>query len=143
MYLHPTYAVTPERLPLGVLDAWMWAREAKDRQDKRGGLKESLRWIEGYERIAETASSLPDTRLVYVADREADMIALMSRAQQLGTPADWLIRSTHDRALPEGAQLWAAASEGEPIGEIAFTMGREGPPGAPACVAASYRVAAR
>ena len=123
MYLHPTYAVTPERLPLGVLDAWVWAREPKDKQGKRGGLKESLRWIEGYERIAETAPSLPDTRLVYVADREADMIALMVRAQQLGTPADWLIRSTHDRALPEGAKLWSAASEGEPIGEIAFTMG--------------------
>lgn len=123
MYLHPTYAVTPERLPLGVLDAWMWAREAKDKQGERSGLKESLRWIEGYERIAEAASSLPHTRLVYVADREADMIALMMRAQQLGTPADWLIRSTHDRALPEGAKLWSAASEGEAIGEIAFTMG--------------------
>lgn len=122
MYLHPTYAVTPERVPLGVLDAWMWAREAKDTQGKRGGVKESLRWIEGYERIAETAASLPHTRLVYVADREADMIALMVRAQELGTPADWLIRSTHDRALPEGAKLWSAASEGEPLGEIAFTM---------------------
>ena len=123
MYLHPTYAVTPEHLPLGVLDAWMWAREAKDKQGKRGGLKESLRWIEGYERIAETAPSLPDTRLVYVADREADMIALMMRAQELGTPADWLIRSTHDRSLPEGAKLWSTTSEGEPIGEIGFTMG--------------------
>ncbi len=68
MYLHPTNAVTPERVPLGVLDAWMWAREPKDAQGKRGGLKESLRWIEGYERVAETASSLPHTRLVYVAD---------------------------------------------------------------------------
>ncbi|SAL06334.1 hypothetical protein AWB78_08015 [Caballeronia calidae] len=27
MYLHPTYAVTPDREPLGVVDAWMWARE--------------------------------------------------------------------------------------------------------------------
>ena len=27
MYLPPTYAVTPAREPLGVLDAWMWARE--------------------------------------------------------------------------------------------------------------------
>lgn len=25
MYVHPTYAVTPQRGPLGVLDAWMWA----------------------------------------------------------------------------------------------------------------------
>ncbi len=123
MYLHPTYTVTPGRVPLGVLDAWMWAREPKDAQGKRGGMKESRRWIEGYERVAETASSLPHTRLVYVADREADMIALMVRAQELGTPADWLIRSTHDRALPEGAKLWATASEGEALGEIAFTMG--------------------
>jgi Transposase Tn5 dimerisation domain len=121
--LHPTYAVTPERVPLGVLDAWMWAREPKDAQGQRGGLKESLRWIEGYERVAETASSLPHTRLVYVADREADMLALMERAQELGTPADWLIRSTHDRALPEGAKLWTATTEGAPLGEIAFTMG--------------------
>lgn len=29
MYLHPTYAVTPEREPLGVLDTWMWAHEPK------------------------------------------------------------------------------------------------------------------
>ena len=29
MYLHPTYVVTPEREPLGVTDAWMWAREKK------------------------------------------------------------------------------------------------------------------
>ncbi|MDB0559499.1 IS4 family transposase, partial [Ralstonia solanacearum] len=123
MYLHPTYAVTPERLPLGVLDAWMWAREPKDAQGKRGGIKESQRWIEGYERVAETAANLPGTRLVYVADREADMIALMVRAQELGTPADWLIRSTHDRALPEGDKLWATASVGEALGEIAFTMG--------------------
>jgi hypothetical protein len=66
---------------------------------------------------------MPHTRLVYVADREADMLALMERAQELGTPADWLIRSTHDRALPEGAKLWTATTEGAPLGEIAFTMG--------------------
>ena len=29
MYLHPTYVVTPEREPLGITDAWMWAREPK------------------------------------------------------------------------------------------------------------------
>ena len=25
MYLHPSYVVTPDREPLGVVDAWMWA----------------------------------------------------------------------------------------------------------------------
>jgi len=64
MYLHPTYAVTPAREPLGVLDAWMWAREFKDADGHRGGAPESLRWKEGYEHVAELAAELPDTRLV-------------------------------------------------------------------------------
>jgi hypothetical protein len=122
MYLHPTYAVTPQREPLGILDAWMWAREKKDESGKRGGLKESLRWIEGYERIAEMAPSLPSTRLVYVADREADLMSLMLRAQELGTPADWLVRAAHNRCLPEGDKLWERTSRGEAVGQIAFTM---------------------
>ncbi|WP_425476451.1 IS4 family transposase [Cupriavidus sp. BIC8F] len=123
MYLHPTYAVTPQREPLGVLDAWMWAREKRDKFGKRGGPKESLRWIEGYERIAEMALELPSTRLVYVADREADLMALMLHAQELGTPADWLIRAAHNRCLPDGEKLWQRTISGKPIGEIAFTMG--------------------
>ncbi|MBC7601522.1 MAG: IS4 family transposase [Ramlibacter sp.] len=122
MYVHPTYAVTPQREPLGVLDAWMWAREKKDKFGLRGGPKESLRWIEGYERIAEMAADLPSTRLVYVADREADLMPLMVRAEELGTPADWLIRASHNRCLPGGEKLWQHTTAGTSIGEIAFTM---------------------
>lgn len=91
MYLHPTYAVTPEREPLGMLDAWMWAREKRGKDGVRPGLKESRRWVEGYERIAEQAAQLPGTRLVYMADREADMVEMMRVARDLGTPADWLV----------------------------------------------------
>ena len=29
LYVHPTYAVTPQREPLGLLNAWSWARQAK------------------------------------------------------------------------------------------------------------------
>jgi len=122
MYLHPTYAVTPEREPLGIVNAWMWAREKKDRLGKRGGPKESLRWTEGYERIAEMAANLPHTGLVYVADREADLMPLMLLAQALGTPADWLVHAAHNRCLPDGEKLLQYTSAGEPVGEIAFAM---------------------
>lgn len=122
MFVHPTYAVTPQREPLGILDAWMWAREKKDDSGRRGGPKESLRWIEGYERIAEMTSDMPSTRLVYVADREADLMALMERADALGNPADWLVRASHNRSLPEGDKLWERATCGESVGEIAFPM---------------------
>lgn len=121
-YPHPTYAATPARKPLGILDAWMWVREKKDAAGRRGGPKESLRWIEGYERLAEVAPHMSATRLVYVADREADMMALMIRAQDLGTPVDWLVRATHNRALAEGEQLWAHTCEGQLRGQIKFAM---------------------
>jgi len=81
MYLHPTYAVSPVREPLGVLDAWMWAREPKDASGVRPGSKESERWIEGYARVAELAEALPETRLVYVADRESDRHARVDVAR--------------------------------------------------------------
>jgi hypothetical protein len=108
MYLHPTYAVTPGREPLGVLDAWMWAREKRDADGVRPGQKESTRWIEGYERVAEMAIEMPGTRLVHLADREADLVAMMRRARELGTPADWLVRAKHNRCVPEadGDKLW-------------------------------------
>ena len=87
MYVHPTLAVTGEGVALGVLDAWMWARDAAHHgQDKRHWpleARESMRWLEGYERVAELAATLPDTRLVYVADRECDIHQFMLRAERL------------------------------------------------------------
>jgi len=127
MYLHPTYAVTPDREPLGVIDAWMWAREPLDANGERGGIKESVRWTENYERVAEQAATLPATRLVYVADREGDIVALMERAAELGHPADWLIRCQHNRSLEAGARLWDTVDASQVLGEIAFILpGRAG-----------------
>lgn len=106
MYMHPTYVVTPEREPLGVTDAWMWAREAKGADGKRAGILESQRWIEGYERVADMAGEMPETRLVYIADREADLVGLMVKAALLGTPADWLIRAKCNRCV--AVRPWAS-----------------------------------
>ncbi|MBW8898006.1 MAG: IS4 family transposase [Massilia sp.] len=122
MYVHPTYAVTTAREPLGILDVWMWAREPRNTNGQRGGPKESLRWIEGYERLAELAPRLPATRLVYVADREADMLPLMVRARQLDCAADWLVRAAHNRCLPNSDKLWPHVTAGASLGEIEFAL---------------------
>lgn len=66
LYLHPTYVVSAEREPLGVFNAWTWARQFKGEDGKRSGLCESSRWIESYERIAESGQQLPDTRHVCI-----------------------------------------------------------------------------
>jgi len=123
MYLHPTYAVSTDREPLGVLDAWMWAREPRGADGQRGGVCESVRWIESYERLAERAAEIPETRLVQVGDRESDMLGLMRRAQGLGWPVDLLVRSQHNRRLPDGQLLWDAVQSSQVLGEIEFTMG--------------------
>lgn len=62
MYLHPTLIVIPKCLPLGITDAWVWARNGEKP-------KESERWLEGFQRISELKQQLPDIRLIYVGDR--------------------------------------------------------------------------
>ena len=108
---------------LGVIDTWQWAREFRHEDGERNSeIIESQRWIDGYERVAETAASLPDTRCVYLADREADIVGLMYRAAELDHPADWLIRSKHNRVLPDGAKLWPTVRQEKALGEVQFEL---------------------
>lgn len=130
-YLHPTLAVTPERVALGVLDAWSWAREpgslGQDKDPQRPiEAKESLRWREGYQRVCELQARVPETRLVYTADREADSYAVFAErylAQQAQLPwAEWLIRSEPDRQLSDGRNLWEAAAAAPVLTPVEFDM---------------------
>ena len=123
MYLHPTCAVSTDRKPLGILDAWMWAREPRNASDQRGGWCESTRWIESYGRLADRAGDLPETRLVQVGDRECDLLAVMQRAAGQGWPVDLLVRSQHNWRLPNGAPLWDAVQASESLGDIEFSLG--------------------
>ncbi len=99
-------------------DTWMWARA----QVAEAAPLESARWVEGYQRVAEQAAALPTTRLVDVAHREGDMLELRECAATLGHPADGLVRSRHDRKLPDGTKRWASVARGEPLETIRFTQ---------------------
>jgi hypothetical protein len=68
------------------------------------------------------APEMPGTRLVYVADREADLMPLMQRAQHLDHPADWLVRAAHNRCVPDHGKLFDVVTCEAPMGEISFTM---------------------
>ena len=84
MYLHPTYAVTPERQSLSLLDAWMWARNFKDSEGERTQSGERARRVEGCERGAERAAHLLDTHLVGVCGRPG--IGLLHRLAACQSP---------------------------------------------------------
>jgi hypothetical protein len=60
--------------------------------------------------------------LIYVADREADILELMQRAHALSHPADYLLRAQHNRCLPQGGKLWPATLAAAPLGEIEFIL---------------------
>jgi hypothetical protein len=118
LYVPPNLAVTPAGVALGVLDAGRWARKPKDLPD----VKESLRWVEGYEIVADLAETVPDTRLGYVADREGDLRALIDAAARRGAPADGLIRSQHNRKTTAGEKRWARLAQSEALGEVGCTL---------------------
>jgi hypothetical protein len=126
MYLHPTLVLTPERVPLGLLDAYTWVREPGSLgQEKDRGRpleeKESLRWVDGFARVNALAETLSDTRLTYIADRESDIYDLFVEAPCPERGADWLVRVQHtDRLLIDGAKLREAVDAAPVLTEITF-----------------------
>ncbi len=128
LYLHPTLAVTPQRLCLGVLDALIWARsddgygKSEERKERAIEEKESVRWIDGYRRVCEVADTLPDTQCVYMADRESDIYELFLEGDGLTHRADWLIRASHDRRVLEEACLSETLAHAPVLGEIEFDL---------------------
>ena len=112
LLLHPLLAVTPERLSLGVVDTYHWAREGlhrwesseeKNRKNHSIPLteKESYKWLLSYRKAQEIAQLSPETRIVTVADREADIYDLYHDAYiSTQTPsAYFLIRAMANRRL--------------------------------------------
>ena len=97
--LHDTLALTPQGVPLGLIDIAVWARDAREagkaKQRKQRPIedKESQRWLESYRRTAEVQRLCPETRLVNLADREADIYELFQQATDDPDGPDLLIRA--------------------------------------------------
>lgn len=89
-------AISPECKLLGIQDTDMGTREESPiRQARRfhGMRAPDL----GHKRMAEVAETRPSMRPEYVADREADPMARMARAQALGTATHSPVRAIHNR----------------------------------------------
>lgn len=134
-FLHPTIALTEQGIPLGTVDAKIWAREepaevkvqeTKDERRKRLRAtpleeKESFRWLEGLRVAQWVAEECPETQIISVSDSESDIFELFVEGQQ-GTAsaaavgeivprADWIVRAGQDRVVlpPSGPQPAAEA----------------------------------
>ena len=100
-FLHASLAVTPARVPIGVLGAETWVRRGpvkgrRNRRDtRRDPNRESLRWWRAVEACEERLGT--SSRAVHVMDREGDNFDLFSMLQT--NSCGFVIRLAHDRNL--------------------------------------------
>lgn len=124
--LHDTLAFTPDGTPLGVLHIECWARAPRDdeRANARKTLpieeKESYRWLQSYQRVREIQLLCPNTRLVSVGDREADIYELFQEAAKEPNGPDLLVRANHacQRQTTEQQYLWKHLSSHPLAGKL-------------------------
>lgn len=124
LLLHDSMAFNLAGTPLGLLDVQCWARDPKQFHKKqfRHELpieqKESQKWLSAYRKVAEAGQRCPNTTLVSVGDREADIYELFHLALNDPSKAHLLVRAEHNRQLAEEqGQLWEQI-EGEPVAGI-------------------------
>ena len=111
--LHLLHAFTPDGTPLGTVQAASWVRDETPRPVSLTGAgraaipleeKESYRWVVALRRAHAEALRHPHTRIVCVADSEADIYELLAEGRKESQAAEWIVRAGQNRALQPGAE---------------------------------------
>jgi len=101
LYAHTTLAITPERLPLGLLGQQVWVRPLDQpvsrvsHKQRPIAQKESRKWLDGLALLAPAPALAPQTQVISVADREADVYEVLVAPRPAGV--ELLIRAMQDR----------------------------------------------
>ena len=131
--LHDTMAFNLEGTPIGLLDVQCWARDPAEfgKKHKRHELpiecKESYKWLASYKKVAEAQKKCPDTILVSVGDREADIYEFFKLAVSEAAGPKLLVRAERDRLLADGQErMWAAMLQRPAAGVQVVNVPRSG-----------------
>lgn len=123
LIVHDTMAFSREGTPLGLLDVQCWARDAEEfgkkhqRKQRRIEEKESYKWLRSFHSVAKAQRQCPDTTLVSIGDREADIYELFHLALEDPKGPRLLVRSEHDRLLNDGqGHLWPVVASQQQAG---------------------------
>ncbi|MGH8444417.1 MAG: IS4 family transposase [Solimonas sp.] len=104
LLLHNTMAFRPDGLALGLLAVHCWQRTKfgvkKQRRKKAIADKESGKWLKPLATVEQAARHCPNSRLVTVCDREADIYEFFELAHRQGH--ELLVRATQNRGLHDG-----------------------------------------
>jgi hypothetical protein len=130
--VHTAQAFTVAGLPLGILDIEAWARDPaefgkrKDRNSKPIEDKESIKWLRALEPIGAAAARCPNTRVVTLADREADIYEYLLDAHQRGLETVVRAKEKYRRLDGEVLKLWPHMLARPIAGTIELTVPRHG-----------------
>lgn len=108
--MHDTMAYTSGGLPLGLVDVQVWARDPEQagKKHKRHSLpieaKESNKWLRSFEAATALQAQCPETTVVSVGDREADVYELFVLALERADCPKLLVRANGERLVAEGQQ---------------------------------------
>jgi Transposase Tn5 dimerisation domain/Transposase DNA-binding/Transposase DDE domain len=111
--LHAMHVFTPDGTPLGTIHGESRVREetisnSSLSRSERASIpieeKESYRWLETFRVAREEAKNCPSTRVICVADSEADIYELLAEASSAQQEIDWIVRACQDRALAKDVE---------------------------------------
>jgi hypothetical protein len=90
--------------------------------------KESRKWLQSFQQTITAQSRLPNTQVVSVGDREADIYELFVLARDKGTDTKLLIRVQHKkrRTFDEQGDLINHVQSQKAAGTVAVQIGRRG-----------------
>jgi Druantia protein DruA/Transposase Tn5 dimerisation domain/Transposase DNA-binding len=133
LLVHDTMAFNLEGTPLGLLDVQCWARDFNDigKKKRRKKLpieqKESHKWLVSFNKVLEAQRRCPNTTLVSVADREADIYELFELALGQRDVPKLLVRAFQNRLLAEDqGHLWSMLAQQPAAGIQEVSVPRRG-----------------
>ena len=127
---HSTLALTPDHVPMGLLQQQVWARDPEvrrenDHKTRPVAEKESQTWLTSLDAVIAARAVCPETHFVSVGDREADVYDLFLVERPVGV--DLLVRAAQNRKVdgPE-SYLWAAMATAAIAATVTVQVGERG-----------------
>ena len=134
LLFHPTLVVTPERVPLGLIDLHTWVRSKEDfgtsqtKKAKKRPIeeKESVRWLKSLEATERFHRELPgETKVICVFDRGGDVFEVLSKAARSDTRSGLVVRAAWDRRVEHPQEYVWSFMEAQPVaGTLTVTVPR-------------------
>ena len=119
MLVHTTLAITPKRVPLGIIHQQSWERPIEEygkkhhRHKKDIKDKESQKWLNSFEATEQVQKHSPATLLINIGDRESDIYELFQKATR--SDCHLLVRAAWNRRVSHPEKYLWAHLEAQPL----------------------------